>query len=263
MTNHYHAVFQIDEKLSAGMQELNGRFATISNWVNKRRDHLFGRRFTSHLIEDDAYLLESVRYVLLNPVRSAGVARPEHWRCSSARAMLGSDPAPAWLDVEFVLGYFGATPEPARRRFSDFVLEGIGDFVQGEADTALVALTKAIRRSSHLLIAEGEASIWNSSWPLLSEIKNARSGLLLQPETLDGELILKTPFPRIQRSEFPPGRGMFAARNQVARVQLPLVDPSDPAYGSDGEPSPSPPETTADTVGTTNDDSIYGKPLWT
>jgi REP element-mobilizing transposase RayT len=126
MTNHYHAVFQIDEKLSAGMQELNGRFATISNWVNKRRDHLFGRRFASHLIEDDAYLLESVRYVLLNPVRSAGIARPEHWRCSSARAMLGSDPAPAWLDVEFVLGYFGATPEPARRRFSDFVLEGIG-----------------------------------------------------------------------------------------------------------------------------------------
>jgi hypothetical protein len=126
MTNHYHVVFQIDERLSAGMRDLNGRFASISNWVNKRRDHLFGRRFTSHLIEDDAYLLESVRYVLLNPVRSAGVTKPEHWRCSSARAMLGLDPAPAWLDVEFVLGYFGATPEAARRRFYEFLLEGIG-----------------------------------------------------------------------------------------------------------------------------------------
>jgi putative transposase len=126
MTNHYHVVFQIDERLSAGMCELNGRFATISNWVNKRRDHLFGRRFTSHLIEDDAYLLESVRYVLLNPVRSAGVTRPEHWRWSSTRAMLGLEPAPAWLDVDFVLGYFGATPETARRRFYAFLLEGIG-----------------------------------------------------------------------------------------------------------------------------------------
>jgi putative transposase len=126
MTNHYHVVLQIDEKLSAGMRDLNGRFATISNWVNKRKDHLFGRRFTSHLIEDDAYLLESVRYVLLNPVRSAGVGRPEHWRSSSARAMLGLQPAPAWLDVEFVLGYFGATPEAARRRFYEFLLEGIG-----------------------------------------------------------------------------------------------------------------------------------------
>jgi len=127
MTNHYHAVFQIDERLSAGMCELNGRFATISNWVNKRKDHLFGTRFRSHLIEDDAYLLESVRYVLLNPVRSAGVKSPEHWRWSSTRAMLGLEPAPAWLDVEFVLGYFGATPETARPRFYEFLLEGIGE----------------------------------------------------------------------------------------------------------------------------------------
>jgi putative transposase len=119
-------VFQIDERLSAGMCELNGRFARISNWVNKRKDHLFGRRFTSHLIEDDAYLLESVRYVLLNPVRSAGVKAPEHWRWSSTRAMLGLDPAPAWLDVEFVLGYFGPTSEAARPRFYEFLLEGIG-----------------------------------------------------------------------------------------------------------------------------------------
>jgi putative transposase len=126
MTNHYHVVFQIDDRLSAGMCELNGRFAKISNWVNKRKDHLFGRRFTSHLIEDDAYLLESVRYTLLNPVRSAGVKAPEQWRWSSTRAMLGLDPAPAWLDVEFVLGYFGATPEAARRRFYAFLLEGIG-----------------------------------------------------------------------------------------------------------------------------------------
>lgn len=126
MTNHYHVVFQIDERLSAGMCELNGRFAKISNWVNKRRDHLFGARFTSHLIEDDAYLLESVRYVLLNPVRSGAVERPERWRWSSTRALLGFESAPPWLDVEFVLGYFGATPELARTRFRAFLLDGIG-----------------------------------------------------------------------------------------------------------------------------------------
>jgi S-DNA-T family DNA segregation ATPase FtsK/SpoIIIE len=143
------------------------------------------------------------------------------------------------------------------------VLEGIGDFVQGDADAALVALVKAIRRSDHLLIAEGEASSWSSGWPLLGEIKNARCGILLQPETLDGEMVLKTPFPRIQRAEFPPGRGMFAARNKVARVQLPLVDATEPAFGADGDPSPSPPEPPADSVDSTQEASIFGKPLWT
>ena len=143
------------------------------------------------------------------------------------------------------------------------VLESIGDFLQGDADSALAALAKAIRRSDHLLVAEGEASTWNSSWPLISEIKNGRCGILLQPETLDGEILLKTPFPRIQRSEFPPGRGMFAARNRVARVQLPFVDPAEPAFGSDGESSPSPPEAPASTVESIQEDSPFGKPLWT
>ena len=143
MTNHYHVVFQIDERLSAGMCELNGRFAKISNWINKRSDHLFGRRFTSHLIKDDEYLLESIRYVLLNPVRSvAGVTRPEHWRCSSTRAMLGLEPAAAWLDVEFILGYFGPTPEIARRRFYEFLLDGIGRPVPVPGtDRGVLALT--------------------------------------------------------------------------------------------------------------------------
>jgi hypothetical protein len=40
--------------------------------------------------------------------------------------MLGLEPKPAWLDDEFVLGYFGATPERARARFGQFLLEGIG-----------------------------------------------------------------------------------------------------------------------------------------
>jgi S-DNA-T family DNA segregation ATPase FtsK/SpoIIIE len=142
------------------------------------------------------------------------------------------------------------------------VVEGIGDFLQGDADTALTGLAKAIRRSDHLLIAEGEASTWNSSWPLITEIRNGRCGILLQPETLDGEMLLRTPFPRIQRSEFPPGRGMFAARNQVARVQLPYVDALEPAFGADGESSPSPPETGAPSVDDIQEDSPFGKPLF-
>jgi S-DNA-T family DNA segregation ATPase FtsK/SpoIIIE len=103
------------------------------------------------------------------------------------------------------------------------VIEGIGDFLSSSADTPLVDLIKAVKRSNHLLIADGETASWSSSWPLLAEVKGARTGLLLQPETMDGDTILRTAFPRIARTDFPPGRGMFVARGKVTRVQLPLV----------------------------------------
>src|SRR5437016_2680143 len=97
MPNHYHVVLQVDEReLSDGMCEFNGRFATKSNWRNKRSNHLFGARFASHHIEDDAYLFAACRYVLLNPVRKTGMD-PRRWRWSSMRATVGLDPAPACL----------------------------------------------------------------------------------------------------------------------------------------------------------------------
>ncbi|AWB87218.1 FtsK/SpoIIIE domain-containing protein [Mycetocola zhujimingii] len=105
-------------------------------------------------------------------------------------------------------------------------IEAIGDFLQTPADAAIVELTKAVKRSDHFILAEAETSSWNSSWPLMSEFKNARRGLLLQPDMIEGDLILKTPLPRIAKSEFPPGRGMYIARGKFARVQLPLVDPT-------------------------------------
>lgn len=103
------------------------------------------------------------------------------------------------------------------------VVEGLSDFLSSAADAPLVEMIKAIKRSDNLVIAEAEGGSWGSSWPLLAEIKNARTGLLLQPESMDGELILKTPLSRVTRSEFPPGRGFYVTRGRVVRVQLPMA----------------------------------------
>jgi S-DNA-T family DNA segregation ATPase FtsK/SpoIIIE len=102
------------------------------------------------------------------------------------------------------------------------VIEGINDFLSTTADAPLVELIKAMKRSDHLLIAEAETAAWGSSWPLLAEIKNSRTGFILQPESIDGDLLLKTPLPRTSRSEFPEGRGYFVTRGKTVRIQLPL-----------------------------------------
>lgn len=129
MPNHYHLVLQIAQDLSDGMEELNSRFATQSNRRNGRRNHLFGERFASHLIETESYLLESIRYVLLNPVRAGLVKRPEYWRWSSMRATLGLEHPPACLDVGWVLAQFGGTPMTARRSFASFMDDGLRSHV--------------------------------------------------------------------------------------------------------------------------------------
>ncbi|TPX02059.1 FHA domain-containing protein, partial [Schumannella luteola] len=100
------------------------------------------------------------------------------------------------------------------------VVEQIGDFLSTPADSSLVEMIKAVKRSDHLLIAENESGGWGSSWPLLQEVKAARTGFLLQPESMEGDTILKTSLPRVSRADFPPGRGYFIARGKAVRVQL-------------------------------------------
>ncbi|WP_284291927.1 FtsK/SpoIIIE domain-containing protein [Luteimicrobium album] len=103
------------------------------------------------------------------------------------------------------------------------VVESVGDYLQTPADRAIVALAKAVRPTRHLLVADGETSAWSGPWPLLAELKAARRGLLLQPDPSDGDVILRTPLPRVARAELPPGRGAWVARGKVARVQVPWV----------------------------------------
>jgi S-DNA-T family DNA segregation ATPase FtsK/SpoIIIE len=119
----------------------------------------------------------------------------------------------------------GAVTDLAATDRHGIFIESIGDFLQSAADAPLVELIKAVRRSDHFLLAEGETSGWGSSWGLMAEVKNGRRGFLLQPESMEGDLLLKTPLPRFARSEFPPGRGMYIAKGTSERVQIPLPTP--------------------------------------
>lgn len=78
------------------------------------------------LVGQDAYLLELVRYIVLNPVRAhlAESAGESEW--SSYMAVMGKMPAPEWLAVEDILSMFHPLRGPARRVYARFVSDGIG-----------------------------------------------------------------------------------------------------------------------------------------
>nr|WP_208382485.1 FtsK/SpoIIIE domain-containing protein [Microbacterium ulmi] len=103
------------------------------------------------------------------------------------------------------------------------IVESIGDFLQTPADTPLVDMVRQFKREEHFVVAEAESSTWVSSWPLFGEFKNARRGLLLQPDQADGDVILKTSLTRAKRADFPEGRGVIVGGGKTRRVQVALA----------------------------------------
>ncbi|MGN8244445.1 FtsK/SpoIIIE domain-containing protein [Cellulomonas soli] len=104
------------------------------------------------------------------------------------------------------------------------VIESITDLLGGPAEQALAEAVKTARRNDHLVVAESETSTWGSAWPLVAEVRNGRRGLVLQPDHLDGDSLFRTPFPRMARAEFPPGRGVVVESGRIRRVQVPVAD---------------------------------------
>jgi putative transposase len=128
MTNHFHLLIQTpNADLADGMHRLNSIHA---NYFNRRHDHvghLFQRRYESIVIERESHLLESCRYVVLNPVRAGICRRPGYWRWSSYRATAGYAPPLPFLAVDWVLGQFSNDPRRAALRYVEFVADGIAD----------------------------------------------------------------------------------------------------------------------------------------
>lgn len=108
------------------MRQLNGVFTQTTNRRHGLVGHLFQGRFEAILVERDAYLLELAQYVVLNPVRAAMVPDAGDWPWSSYRAMVGQEPAPAWLETDWVLGQFAQERSRAQAGYAAFVCEGIG-----------------------------------------------------------------------------------------------------------------------------------------
>lgn len=127
MTNHYHFLVGLSEPtLSDGMHALNSRYAQDFNRRHGRVGHLFQGRFDSRLVQEEAYLIQVIRYDALNPVRAGIIAHPEDYRWSGHRAIAGLDEPPSWLAVERTLQCFAPDPAIARIYYSRFVDDGIG-----------------------------------------------------------------------------------------------------------------------------------------
>jgi putative transposase len=143
MSNHIHLAIQVaDTPLSRIMQNLIFRYTRYINAQQKRTGHLFQGRYKALLIDADAYLLELVRYIHLNPVRASIVKTPKDYPWTSHHAYLGEKNI-GWLTTEWVLAQFSANIKKSCRLYNDFINDGLSEghreeFHSGQTDGRIV-----------------------------------------------------------------------------------------------------------------------------
>jgi hypothetical protein len=109
------------------MRRLLTGYAVTYNRRHRRHGHLFQNRYKSVLCQEEPYFLELVRYIHLNPLRAKIVLNLDgldSYPYAGHRVVLGRERA-SWQDVNTVLSQFGGRASIARRRYREFVREGI------------------------------------------------------------------------------------------------------------------------------------------
>ena len=131
MSNHFHLLLRSGEiPLASIMRRLMTGHAVRYNLRHERRGHLFQNRYKSIVVEEEAYFLELVRYIHLNPVRAGLVDGVEDLEKHpySGHSVLTGKRGYTVQDVEAVLSRFSKRRQAAIQCYRDFMAAG---FSQG------------------------------------------------------------------------------------------------------------------------------------
>ena len=128
--NHFHLLLKTGATpIATVMKRLLTGYAMHYNRRHKRYGHLFQNRYKSILCQEDAYLLELVRYIHLNPLRARLVEHMkglDSYPYGGHRALMGKTTV-EWQSKRYILGLFGDRVNSARLMYRAFVEKGIAN----------------------------------------------------------------------------------------------------------------------------------------
>ncbi len=128
LPNHAHLLLRSGPTgLPRFMRRFLTGYAITFNHRHYRVGHLFQNRYKSIVCEADAYFVELVRYIHLNPLRAklVGDLRAlDRYPWSGHATIVGRIPR-AWQDHRTVLAWFGRTQGKAVRAYRAYVRAGI------------------------------------------------------------------------------------------------------------------------------------------
>jgi putative transposase len=126
--NHFHLLLKTGNvPIATLMRRLLTGYAVSFNLRHNRAGHLFQNRYKSILCQEDAYLLELVRYIHLNPLRAGLVSslhQLDRYRFCGHSSLMGKRNYD-WQDTHYVLKLFGKKVSSARKGYRAFVEKGV------------------------------------------------------------------------------------------------------------------------------------------
>ena len=124
LPNHFHLLLRTGKiPISTIMRRLLTGYALWYNKKHNRHGHLFQNRYKSILCQEDAYFLELVRYIHLNPIRAGiiqGMVRLDRYKYCGHSALMAKAER-EWQDTDMVLWMFGKKVGYARKAYRDYL----------------------------------------------------------------------------------------------------------------------------------------------
>ena len=128
LSNHAHFLLRSGPGgIATLMRRLLTGYAVSYNRRHSRHGQLFQNRYKSIICQEDAYLLELVRYIHLNPLRAKVVSdlkELDRYPYCGHSALMGKQKR-EWQDIKYVLGFFGKRAGGARKGYVIYVKRGI------------------------------------------------------------------------------------------------------------------------------------------
>ena len=128
MDNHVHLLLSAPQvgSISRAMRLAGQAYVQAFNQRHGRTGTLWQGRFKSSLVDSERYLLTVIRYIELNPVRAALVARPEDYRWSSVHSHLALTQDPSWTPHQSYLA-LGATSISRAEAYRQWLCTALAD----------------------------------------------------------------------------------------------------------------------------------------
>ena len=126
MPNHYHLLIQAPKaNLSRAMRHLNGVYTQRFNRYHKKDGPLFRGRYKAILVQEDGYLIHSIRYIHLNPVQAKLTNDLSTYLWTSHKQYLKGQDQASWLYVRLGLAFFSGKLKTALKAYRQFIKDGI------------------------------------------------------------------------------------------------------------------------------------------